>query len=134
MTFERTTTCAKRVVWSRAVCMAGASVALALTLGASGHALAQCVGTFSSNSGAGVHSTPSPGAGVHSATSAPSAHSGTSSCSTGGSATRTQAIHLNMAHLNPVAGKPAFVGARHVPATQQATAHSVKSSSAAVKR
>ena len=132
MTFDRIATYAERVFPIRAVCIAGASVAMALTLGASGHALAQCVGTYSSSPGSGVHSTPSPNAGVHSGSSTPPAHTG-SSCSTGGSTTKTQSVHLNMAHLKPAIVKPAVGGGSHVAAVQWGNAHSVTSRSGVAK-
>ncbi len=134
MTFDRIATCCGRVVSSRAVWTAGATVAIALTFGASDSALAQCVGAFASSSGSGIHSTPSPNAGVHSATSAPSAHSASSSCSTVGSATNTHAVRVNMGRLNPAIGRPAVGGADRVAATQHGNTHAVRSNPMVVKR
>lgn len=133
MTIARTEIAAEHAVWSRTVCIAGASVAMALTLGASGHALAQCVGTYSANSGSGIHSTPSANAGLHSASTTPSAHAGSSSCSTGGSMTRTQSVHLNVAHLKPAIAKPAVGGGSHVAAAQRENTHSMTSKSGVAK-
>ncbi len=129
MVFVRIVTGAGRVVSSRAARAMVSSVAGALVLGASGDALAQCAGSYSSSSGSGVHSTPSPSAGVHSTTSAPSIHSGASSCSTGGT-TSSHGINVNMAHLS--AG-PSFGGARHFAAPQRDNSHVMKSTSKGVK-
>jgi hypothetical protein len=130
MVFVRIVTCAGRVVSSRAARAVVSSVAGALMLGASGDALAQCAGSYSSSSGSGVHSTPSPGAGVHSTTSAPSIHSGASSCSTGGTTTNSHGVHVNMAHLS---SGPSFGGTRHFAAPQHDNSHFMKSTSKGVK-
>ena len=107
------------------------SVFVALTFGLSGHALAQCAGSYPSSSGTGVHGTPSASAGVHTTTSTASTHTG-SSCGTGGTA-KTISPHLNSANLGSGAGKPALSEGRHWHSTEHENSHSVKSSSKAVK-
>ncbi len=119
----------KRLGKSPAVLATGASVLVALTIAAPGQALAQCVGSYHSNSGSGVHGTPSPNAGVHSATSTPSVHTGSASCPTGATATTTRVAPLHAANLNPGVGKPALGGAGHWHGAQHETVHVEKPNS-----
>ena len=112
----------------RAIVAASVSVFAALTVGASGQAHAQCVGGYHSNSGSGVHAPPSPTSGVHSATSAPSVHTGSASCSTGA----TPTVHVSpfrAANLNPAAAKPALGRPAHWHAMQHENAHAVRPNS-----
>jgi hypothetical protein len=107
----------------RAAATVGVSVLMLLTFGATGQALAQCVGSYSSSSGSGVHAVPSANAGVHTAASTHSVHPN-SSCPTGGTATNTHAVHFNTAHLNSAIVRLPSRGVGHSNSTQRENVHS----------
>jgi hypothetical protein len=90
---------------SRAAWAAGASVVVALAFGAPGRALAQCPTSHHASSGSGVHGTANPNAGVHTGASAPSTSS--SSCPTGGTATNTHVVHVNLSGAGRGVDRPA---------------------------
>jgi len=101
-------TCAvPKILQSRAAWKAGASIIVALTVGAPGSALAQCsTSSYQASGGSRLYGTVNPSAGVHTGASAPSGSTNSTSCPTGGTATNTHVVHANIVSAGLGAGKP----------------------------